>query len=161
MTPVPRLVAFDLDGTLWWPEMYMLSGPPFKARLDQGRVIDRSNEAVYLMGASRSILNEMAVDPKWSNTSVAYVSRTTEPAWAKACLKLFQVHDAVSMDVLGKHQQIYPGNKKKHFNLIHSESGIPFEDMVFFDNEMRNCRDVAELGVICVYTPDGMTEEVW
>ena len=82
------------------------------------------------MGASRKILNELAVDSKWANTAVAYVSRTTEPEWAHACLKLFSVHDGVSMDDLGEHQQIYPGCKKTHFNAIHEDSGIPFKDMV-------------------------------
>ena len=33
--------------------------------------------------------------------------------------------------------------------------------MLFFDNEMRNCRDVGRLGVTSVYTPDGMTERTW
>lgn len=33
--------------------------------------------------------------------------------------------------------------------------------MLFFDNEMQNCRDVAKLGVTCVYTPDGMTKRLW
>lgn len=31
---------------------------------------------------------------------------------------------------------------------------------VFFDNERWN-GEVAKLGVVFVYTPDGMTEEVW
>ena len=33
--------------------------------------------------------------------------------------------------------------------------------MLFFDNEIGNCRDVAKLGVTCVYTPNGMTELLW
>ena len=27
---LPKLVVFDLDATLWWPEMYMLRGQPFR-----------------------------------------------------------------------------------------------------------------------------------
>ena len=42
---IPGLVAFDLDGTLWFPEMYMLSGgAPFKKGPD-GHVYDRAGEA--------------------------------------------------------------------------------------------------------------------
>lgn len=32
---------------------------------------------------------------------------------------------------------------------------------VFFDNERWNCKEVSQLGVVCVYTPDGMTHELW
>jgi magnesium-dependent phosphatase 1 len=33
--------------------------------------------------------------------------------------------------------------------------------MLFFDNESGNIRDVASLGVKCVYCPDGMTAKMW
>jgi streptogramin lyase len=37
----PRLVAFDLDGTLWYPELYMLSGgAPFRREPSTGAVYD-------------------------------------------------------------------------------------------------------------------------
>ena len=58
-------------------------------------------------------------------------------------------------------QEIYPGNKTTHFRRIRDASGIAYQDMLFFDNEMRNCRDVGRLGVTCVYTPDGMTDRTW
>ena len=31
----------------------------------------------------------------------------------------------------------------------------------FFDNELRNIRSVEKLGVVCIYTPDGMTRDAW
>lgn len=52
-------------------------------------------------------------------------------------------------------QEIYYGTKTKHFRAIHKASGIPYREMLFFDNERGNCRDVAALGVTCVYTPEG------
>ncbi len=71
MSPLlPKLVAFDLDGTLWWPEMYMLSGAPFK-KDSKGRIFDRAQEQVELMGASHDILRELATDPRWIDTTVA------------------------------------------------------------------------------------------
>lgn len=33
--------------------------------------------------------------------------------------------------------------------------------MLFFDNERRNVQSVSKLGVVSVFTPDGMTEELW
>lgn len=41
---------------------------------------------------------------------------------------------------------------------LHRASSIPFEDMIFFDNERRNFSNVRKLGVHCVHTPDGMTD---
>ena len=30
-------------------------------------------------------------------------------------------------------------------------SGVKYEDMLFFDDEMRNIRDISRLGVTCVH----------
>jgi magnesium-dependent phosphatase 1 len=39
---------------------------------------------------------------------------------------------------VGEYQEIYPGSKLKHFKTIHQESGVAYEDMLFFDNERWN-----------------------
>ena len=43
--PAPKLVCFDLDDTIWFPEMYMISGAPFEQD-DELRVYDRSGEEI-------------------------------------------------------------------------------------------------------------------
>ena len=58
MARVPSLVAFDLDDTLWSPEMWECSGPPFKTLA--GRVYDRSGTEIELIGASQRVLHELA-----------------------------------------------------------------------------------------------------
>ena len=58
MARVPSLVAFDLDDTLWSPEMWECSGPPFKTQA--GRVYDRSGTEIELIGASQRVLHELA-----------------------------------------------------------------------------------------------------
>jgi Acid Phosphatase len=52
-------------------------------------------------------------------------------------------------------------NKQYHFRQLHKKTGIPYEDMVFFDNEYGNIRSVSQLGVHSVYTPDGMQHKHW
>eukprot|EP00980_Cylindrotheca_fusiformis_P009620 scaffold2125_cov126-Cylindrotheca_fusiformis.AAC.13 len=67
-------------------------------------------------------------------------------------------------------------NKAIQFQLLldqanhHQAASIPktkenkklrFKDIIFFDNEAGNCKQVAELGVTCVYAPKGMTYEAW
>ncbi|KXZ45106.1 hypothetical protein GPECTOR_58g555 [Gonium pectorale] len=165
MDKVPKLVAFDLDGTLWWPEMYMLDGgAPFR-RDKSGAVYDKRNTRIELMGASLDVLRELASDPKWEHTKVAYVSRTEYPEWAIPCLKTFLITEEKnggrSMFDISSHNEIYPGSKITHFKAIHKDSGIPYEDMIFFDNERWNITECARLGITCIYTPRGMTREAW
>lgn len=57
------------------------------------------------------------------------------------------------------HLQIFPGNKTQHFTRIHQASGIPYEDMLFFDDEARNRNVQTELGVTFWLVRDGMTRE--
>jgi len=54
------------------------------------------------------------------------------------------------------HLQIYPGNKTTHFERIHRDSGIEYEDMLFFDDESRN-KNVEVLGVTMQLVRDGVT----
>lgn len=187
---LPKLIAFDLDATLWCgcdlqmsrrrapplppsrslspsrppriPEMYELCGPPFKLdKKDPNYVVDGSGERVRLMGASRAILGELATHERWRDTVVAYVSRTEYPRWADACLKLFSVAPGVSMADVATEQEIYPGSKTRHFARIHTNTGIAYEDMLFWDNEKWNTVETAEVGVCSVHCPEGMTEAVW
>ena len=52
--------------------------------------------------------------------------------------------------------QIFPGDKKQHFSKIHQASGVPYEEMLFFDDEVRN-RNVEGLGVVMCLVRDGVT----
>jgi len=61
----------------------------------------------------------------------------------------------------GRLVEIAYGSKKDHLLRLHKATGVPFEQMAFFDNEYGNIRSVSGLGVKCYYTPDGMTKEAW
>lgn len=56
------------------------------------------------------------------------------------------------------HLQIYPGSKTTHFERIHRDSGIAYEEMLFFDDESRN-KNVEVLGVTMKLVKDGVTTE--
>ncbi|GIL89357.1 hypothetical protein Vretifemale_17181 [Volvox reticuliferus] len=141
-------------------------GAPFR-RDKSGAVFDKRNERIELMGATTEVLKELATDPRWAQTEVAYVSRTEYPEWAIPCLKTFLVTEEAkhgktkSMYDMSSYQEIYPGSKLTHFRAIHNKSGIPYEDMLFYDNERWNITECAKLGITCVYTPRGLTREAW
>ncbi|MES1913089.1 MAG: hypothetical protein MHM6MM_005318 [Cercozoa sp. M6MM] len=165
---LPKLLVFDLDDTLWYPEMYMLDGAPF-TRDESGTVRDCSGTEVDLIGDTREILEMLRREPEWKHTRIAYASRTFYPERAAECLKLIEIEDVqwsgsdsgssarTSMMELTELQEIYPGDKKDHFRKFAHKSGVEFKDMIFFDNEYRNVRSVSSLGVHSVYTPDGLT----
>lgn len=158
---LPKLIAFDLDATLWVPEMYELhGGAPFR-RDDNGRVWDSAKTEIKLMGASRSILKRLVTLPEFASVKIAYVSRTEYPEWAIPCLEAFLIDGTRSMFDVSTYQEIYPGCKRRHFKQIQEKSGLPFSDMLFFDNEFGNIRDCSSIGIVSIYTPEGMTEEKW
>ncbi|KAK2147820.1 hypothetical protein LSH36_532g01044 [Paralvinella palmiformis] len=78
-------------------------------------------------------------------------SRTSCIEEAKELIHLFK------WDGYFDYVEIYPGTKTSHFNNFLAKSGVPYKDMLFFDDESRNITDVSQLGVTCIHTPDGMS----
>jgi magnesium-dependent phosphatase 1 len=159
---LPRLLAFDLDGTLWYPDMYMLydGGAPFQ-RYDIGDLRDIRGQAVKLLGKTREILHSLKTEDKWKDTTIAFVSCTDHPSWAQECLRLFTLEGGKTLKSVADIEEIYKADKKEHFKKLQEKTGIAFQDMIFFDNEMGNIRSVSGLGVLSVYTPDGLTQAVF
>ncbi|CAH0514661.1 unnamed protein product [Peronospora belbahrii] len=186
-THLPRLVIFDLDFTLWYPEMYELWGAPFKKNPTTGAVTDCKGEQVHFFNAVHTVMKILKTDSQFQGTTkVAVASRTTEPKWAKTCMRLMDVDietngcgpsrydkdgkeddendhkvTQTSLQSIIDYEAIYPCNKRVHFEQLKKDSGIPFEDMLFFDNEYGNVQDIQKLGVICAYCPKGLTIGSW
>ncbi len=65
-------------------------------------------------------------------------------------------------DALKGPKEIYKGNKADHMRTIAGKVGdAPLAEMIFFDNEIGNCRDVAGAGATVVYTPEGLNRELF
>jgi magnesium-dependent phosphatase 1 len=117
----PKLVVFDLDNTMWTPELYQLKRSP------------KAGRDIYLFPGTIAALHELATLAEWKGTAVAFASRTNKVAWAEDLITRFEVADSVTMASLAKYKEIYPGSKRKHFEKLKADSGIPFSDMIFFD----------------------------
>eukprot|EP00933_Yihiella_yeosuensis_P035649 TRINITY_DN29240_c0_g1_i2.p1 TRINITY_DN29240_c0_g1~~TRINITY_DN29240_c0_g1_i2.p1 ORF type:complete len:224 (+),score=23.98 TRINITY_DN29240_c0_g1_i2:62-733(+) len=96
------------------------------------------------------------------NTVIAIASCCDEPSWAREILQKFRVTGSSGDgygEVIGKtvtHTEIFKSNKKEHLGRIQKASGgIPFTDMVFFDDQHGNIRSVSSLGVTSIVTPSG------
>ena len=151
-----KLIGFDLDGTLWSPEMYQLNGgAPFEAAVDQKNVLlDRRGTEVHLLGISAIILHELKFNPRWSHVKVAWVSKCDEPRWAEECLSKFittsgeEDGEGCAIGDVAHMSLIYNENKQSHFRRLKEEfPDIAFDEMLFFDNERGNIVSVSQLGV--------------
>jgi len=161
------VVVFDLDNLLWFPEMYHLwggGGAPFTTE-DGGDVLrDRKGEALELLGDIRKILIELDTLPTWKDCAVCCASTCDEPEWARECIQKFVI-DPIAGTNLAHYfsvSEIHKGSKAGHFRNIQAATGVPFQEMVFFDDQKYNCDSVSKLGVTCYLVPDGgVTERVW
>jgi len=89
LTKIPKIIAFDLDGTIWSPEMYELWGGGAPFSVEEGNILrDRSGTKCRLLGSTADILDECTQAP-FADSIVCWVSCTDEPSWAAECAKKF------------------------------------------------------------------------
>ena len=145
--------------------MYLLDGPPFTRKEDENVVVDGYGNEVRLFPGTEEVLAEIVQSEQYAAGAIqiGYASRTNYPEWALECLSKLSCPGAPERSLLeiASFKEIYPGDKKTHFRRFHEKSKVDLEHMIFFDNERRNCTSVSQLGVQCVYTPDGMTYAAW
>eukprot|EP01041_Mallomonas_annulata_P005414 gene5414-10839_t len=154
---LPKLVVFDLDFTLWKPELYQLSGSPFR-RDKTGRILDKRGTEILLFPGVDNIIRQIK---SWGNdTKIGIASRTDEPEWAAEVLSLMEI-DNVPLRNYFDFQEIYPGSKITHFHRLNTVSGIPFNKMIFFDDWDLNCNEVSRLGVVCIECPAGLNTSIF
>lgn len=144
----PKLAVFDLDYTLWpfWIDTHVT--PPFKKV---------GNKVVDARGATIKYYPEVPEMLKYlkdNNCLIAIASRTAEIQGARQLIELF------GWEKYFDYKEIFPGQKTTHFSNLRKASGIDYQDMVFYDDEERNSRDVSPLGVTCVLVEDGMSRAV-
>ncbi|KAK1274891.1 hypothetical protein QJS04_geneDACA005693 [Acorus gramineus] len=132
---LPRLVVFDLDYTLW----------PFycecRSKAEMPTLYPHAKGILYA-------LKDKGID-------VAIASRSPTPDIAKAFLKKLGLQ---SMFVA---QEIFSSwtHKTEHFQRIHRRTGVPFNSMLFFDDEDRNIEAVSKMGATSVLVGNGVNLE--
>lgn len=183
-----QLVVFDLDYTIWQPEMYQLDGPPKLSSIDEFQqrkkksctaslsntifpnkiITDRHGTTPITIfdGASYALseINRMNNKDHSQRIQVGISSRTDEPHWARQIMQWLTVADGTPLSHCFTDTtliEISYNDKAKHFESLARKTGIPYVNMAFFDNEYSNIQSVQRLGVKCYHTPNGMTREDW
>ena len=161
--PLPRLVVFDLDNTLWTPELYTL-------RYLRGKQKPVAGKDVWMLSGAAPALHEIATRDEWRGTQFAIASRQDRVEWAREMLEKFRVpmpggEGGPPLSSLFSYVELRTGTKMAHFRAFHEASGIPYEEMLFFDDarggKFGNCEEVSSLGVLSYHCPDGLTPELW
>ncbi len=169
--PLPRLVVFDLDYTLWpcWVDTHVT--PPLKTSPGTGHAaaIDKFGESFSFYTDVPHILHTL---PQ-AGMKLGVASRTHTPDIAREMLKLLHVPPGGNweanisakkekarraLDFFDGGLEIYPSSKIRHMEALKKRTGVPYSEMLFFDDEARN-RDVESLGVTMWLVRDGVTWE--
>ncbi|KAF7333446.1 Magnesium-dependent phosphatase-1 [Mycena venus] len=140
---LPKLIAFDLDYTLWELWIGTHTGP---LRRTGDAVVDAHDVPIEFFADVPDILRRL----RGEGVLLAACSRTHATQLARQALQLLHVagddgEPAQPAIELFDDLQIYPGSKLAHFRALHAKTGVPYEQMLFFDNERRN-REVESLG---------------
>ncbi|XP_045469013.1 magnesium-dependent phosphatase 1-like [Harmonia axyridis] len=145
----PILIVFDLDFTLWpfWVDTHY--SPPFEKRPD-GTVVDKEGKTIKPFPQSTVVLKSL-ID---NGIQLGVASRTSEIQGAKQLIDFFDWSQYFSF------VEIFPGCKTTHFERIRDQSGVAYKDMLFFDDEGRNIKDVEKMGVVSHLVKNGMNKDV-
>jgi len=152
MNSAPSLVVFDLDFTLWdcgglWVDC---TRPPY-IRDAEERILDSSRRVMRLYPDVPEILDKVEA----MGCPMALASRTEQPEWARELLDLMEYRHRFD------HEEIFPTSKLAHFSNLKRDTGIPYHQMLFFDDEFRNIAEVGELGVKCVEIHRGLDRDAF
>ncbi|KAJ9150648.1 Magnesium dependent [Pleurostoma richardsiae] len=186
--PLPKLIVFDLDYTLWpfWVDTHVT--PPIKpVSRDNTAAIDRTGETFAFYTDVPHILHTLPL----AGVRLAVASRTHAPDLARDMLKLLHVappdpsdlpppittsssssapdkkakkgkdssaggKPRRALDFFDAGAEMYPSSKLRHMEALRRRTGVPHEEVLFFDDEARN-REVEQLGVTMCLVRDGVS----
>ncbi|MGQ8338623.1 magnesium-dependent phosphatase-1 [Sunxiuqinia sp. A32] len=143
-----EIFVFDLDFTLWNAGDTFCSetNPPYQWH--NNKLLDQEGRLIRLYPETIDVLEKLSSQ----NKIIAAASRTHQPSWANKLLELFDI------DRYFAHKEIYRGSKIAHLQNIKESFNVPFNKIVFFDDEERNIQDVSKSGVECIHVKAGIKQ---
>ncbi|KAK4183636.1 acid phosphatase-domain-containing protein [Podospora australis] len=163
--PLPKLIVLDLDYTLWPFYSDIHISPPLRSVPNNPLALsDRNGEAFSLYPDAPHILRLLATAPLNAKIKVAVASKSPVGDLCREVLKTLRLPDGEGkgpkrpIDVFtgGGGMEIYEGTKLRHFEVIAKRTGVPFDQMLFFDDERPNF-EVESLGVTMKLVRNGLS----
>lgn len=190
LSATPKMVVFDLDMCLWHPEMYELSELPSKTVLGslgshgEGVVgVQSGRETIRLFPDAVQVLQSIYLGDYGDELRIAAASSANTPQAVRIgrrAMSILEILPGVTMrDVfargwpegfegnlqIGRTAPLSSDKARTHFPILRQETGISYEDMLFFDdsNWDDNCANVAKNcpGVVTQRTPNGLQLSEW
>ncbi|KAK3854347.1 hypothetical protein Pcinc_039166 [Petrolisthes cinctipes] len=137
------------DFTLWPFFMDCQYRIPF-TKSQGGDVVDSRNRRAAPYPEVSEVLRHLHEE----GYVLAVASRIKEGEGANQLLSLY------GWDQHFTYKEIYPGSKIAHFESIKRKSGLEFSEMLFFDDEEGNRRELATIGVLQVMVRGGVTRKL-
>ncbi|KAK4233706.1 magnesium-dependent phosphatase-1 [Achaetomium macrosporum] len=167
--PLPRLIVLDLDYTLWpfYSDIHISTPIRLVPNSQPPTISDRNGEHFSLYADAPHILRLISALP---HTRLAVASKSPVGDLCREVLKLLRLPPPSAdggggdkgvkraIDAFDAGLEIYEGTKLRHFEVIAKRTGIPFSQMLFFDDERPNL-EVESLGVTMRLVRDGLTWE--
>jgi magnesium-dependent phosphatase 1 len=192
-TPWPSLVVFDLDDCVWHPEMYTLSKVPTAADAVRGDLNGKGEgiigvksgcEVIMMFPGALQAFQRVLSGEYGDQMRLAAASSADTPQAVRigrAAMAIIEVFPGVTLleafltagggfdgqDFnlqIGRTPPLSSNKAQTHFPILHEFTGIPYSEMLFFDdcNWTDHCTAVSQtLGVVAQRTPRGMTTEEW
>lgn len=123
---LPSLVVFDLDYTLWpyYCDSMTLRSKPFLFP-----------EVMEVIGSLQQ-----------AGVPMVIASKTSTPDIAQSFLNTLGISDIFPI----KEMYYTHTHKTDHFTQIQKKTGVPYTEMLFFDDEEPNIWTIKKLGVTCI-----------
>lgn len=155
--PVPKLIVFDLDYTLWpfWCDTHVST--PLRPSQQGDIVLDKSGDQFGFYRDVPEIFREIRNHPEMQ---ICAASRTGSPRIAQSLLSMLKIDNEPSSTYFA-FTAWGTGSKVRHFQELHLHTLVPYHDMLFFDDEIRNCDVERKLGVPFVKVTSGMTLQLF
>lgn len=157
--PLPKLVVLDLDYTLWpfYSDIHVATPIKPVPNSNHLALADRNGELFSLFPDAPYILNLLS----HLGIRLAVASKSPVGDLCREMLKLLRLpaegdstgssssssaKGRKTIEIFDGGLEIYEGTKLRHFEVIGKRTGIPFTEMLFFDDERPNF-EVENLGV--------------
>jgi magnesium-dependent phosphatase 1 len=129
----PELIVMDLDNTLWTPELYQLN-PKKTPKAKKDIHLFPDVPAIFQTTLAADYPN--SADPDRPVLKWAVASRAQNEKWAMQLLQEFRISNKgrTLYDVFHPHIEIQGGTKKHHFQALRKATGVPYKNMIFFDD---------------------------
>lgn len=142
----PKLIVFDTDYTLWPFNFYYDVMPPVRNGTIRKTAVDKNNKTLKPYPDVPIIFKTLyKLKYKIGVATRGFMNRRY-----LSILRYTELMKYIS------YQQCYALSQRRNLHLIQRESGVDFNEMLYFDDEITGCIDASDLNLTAILVFDGM-----